>query len=96
VDKMEDIISENKIRNNITIKPNLWETIKSVGKIQGKSASSLIEESIVLYLEKHHINKAYMKMMSAQFVDDKENEETSASLDKLTEEDVEPGEELEL
>lgn len=82
---------ESKIRKNITITPSLWKTLRQVGKIQGKSASSLIEESIKLYFQTEHINKAYLKMMGAPEVDDIEQEEISKALDSLDETDLEPG-----
>lgn len=93
---MEPRTDEKKIRKNITITPSLWEIISSVGKIQGKSASSLIEESIKVYLKKENINRAYMKMMNAPYLDDEENTEISQALDRLSEEELDIGGEIEL
>jgi len=87
---------ETKIRKNITITPSLWKIIRTVGKVQGKSASSLIEESIKVYLKKENINMAYMKMMVAPYLDDDENAEISQVLDQLNEEDLDIGEELDV
>jgi hypothetical protein len=87
---------ETKIRKNITITPSLWEILRTIGKVLGKSASSLIEESIKAYLKKENINMAYMKMMAASYLDKDENAEISQALDQLTEEDLDEGEELDV
>jgi len=88
------LLDKTKIRKNITITPSLWEILRIVGTAQGKSASSLIEESIKVYLKKENINMSYMKMMAAPYLDDDENEEISQALDQLTVEDLDDGEEL--
>lgn len=93
---MADLQDKTKIRKNITITPSLWEILHTIGKVQGKSASSLIEESIKAYLKKENINMAYMKMMAAPYLDDDENAEISQALDHLTEEDFDDGEELDV
>ena len=93
---MEQSAEETKVRKNITITPSLWEIVRSIGKIQGKSASALIEESIKLYLKKENINRAYMKMMQAPYLDDEENAEISRALDRLSEKDLDIGGEVEL
>src|SRR6056297_961353 len=87
---------ETKIRKNITFTPSLWEIIRTVGKVQGKSTSSLIEESIKAYLKKENINMAYMKMMAAPYLNDEENAEIAQALDQLSEEDLDIGEELDV
>jgi len=87
---------QTKQRRNITIKPSLWELLKKIGQIQGKSASSLIEESVLLYLKEENINEAYLKMMHVSEVSDQENEEITKILDTLKPEDLEKGEELDV
>jgi len=87
---------QTKQRRNITIKPSLWELLKKIGQIQGKSASSLIEESVLLYLKEENINEAYLKMMHVSEVSDQENEEITKILDTLKPEDLEEGEELDV
>jgi len=90
---MSTNLEETKQRRNITIKPSLWKSLKQLGRIQGKSASSLIEESIKLYLKEENINEAYLKMMSVSEVSDQENEEITKVLDALKPENLEEGEE---
>jgi len=87
---------QTKQRRNITIKPSLWELLKKIGQIQGKSASSLIEESVLLYLKEENINEAYLKMMHVSEVSDQENEEITKILDTLKPDDLEEGEELDV
>lgn len=90
-------MNEVRERHNIMINPKLWEILKRLEVIKGKSISKIIEESVIKMLKEEGYNTTYFKIMSSVLeCDDKENEEITKVLDSLKEEDLEVAESYEL
>lgn len=51
-------------RHNITIDAETWKILGELKRIQNKSISEIIRESINELLKKHKYNKVYFKMMA--------------------------------
>lgn len=88
-----------KLRKNLTISPDIWATLETLKRIQGKSISDIIEVSVRSYVKTEKINPIYIKMMtdpSIKYMSKKENDEITAILDNMTEDDLRPGGELEI
>ena len=85
---MEDI-RENKERHNIMLKPSSWKILKELKKVQGKSASEIIEHALWSLIKTEGYNSMYFKIMATtEPCDPEENEELTRILDQMTEEDL--------
>lgn len=90
---------EMKLKKNLTISPDIWATLETLKRIQGKSISDIIEISVRSYVKTEKINPVYIKMMTdpkIKYMSKKENDEITAILDSMTEDDLRPGGELEI
>jgi len=87
---------ETKERHNIMIPADLWNLVKEIGRIHGKSASEVIEDSVKSHIKSSGFSRAYFKLMTAQDCSPEENEELTRALDSLTEEDTQAGGTIEL
>jgi len=86
-----------KERHNLTLSKETWELLRKVKEIEGKSISSILEESFLMYLKKKNYNPVYFKiMLTTPPCDSKEEEELTKILDNLSDEDLEIAEEYEL
>jgi len=88
-----------KLRKNLTISPDVWSTLEILRRIQGISISDIIEKSVKSYVKTEKINPLYIRMMTdpnVKFMSKKENDEITTILDRMTEDDLKPGGELEL
>ena len=85
---MEDI-REPKERHNIMLKPSSWKVLKKLKRIQGRSASEIIEHALWNLIKTEGYNSMYFKIMATtEPCDPEENEELTRILDKMTEEDL--------
>ena len=87
---------EVKERHNIMVPGDLWELIREIGRILGKNASEVIEDSLKSYIKNNGYNRAFFKLMAAPNCPAEENEELTKALDSLTEEETQPGKQIEL
>lgn len=88
-----------KLRKNLTISPDIWATLETLRRIQGKSISDIIETSVRSYVKTEKISSLYLKIMTdpdIKVMSQKESDEITAILDKMTEEDLRPGGEIEI
>jgi len=88
-----------KLRKNLTISEDVWAILETLKRIQGRSISDIIENSVKKYVKLEKINPLYLKMMTdpnVKYMSQKENNEITTILDNMTEEDMKPGAELEL
>jgi len=86
---MKDI-QETKERHNIMMKPSSWKVLKELGRVQGKSASEIIETALWNLIKTEGYNSMYFKIMAtSEPCDPEENEELTRILDQMTEEDLE-------
>jgi len=85
------VLGENKERHNIMIPGNLWKIAKELGRIKGKSASEVIEESLLSHIKSNGYSRAYFKLMAVPNCSSEENEELTKALDSLKEEDLKCG-----
>lgn len=88
-----------KLRKNLTISQDVWTVLEALKRIQGKSISDIIENSVKKYVKLEKINPLYIKMMTdpnVKRMSKKENDEITAILDNMTEDEMKPGAELEL
>ena len=85
---VEDI-REPKERHNIMLKPSSWKVLKKLKRIQGRSASEIIEHALWNLIKTEGYNSMYFKIMATtEPCDPEENEELTRILDKMTEEDL--------
>ena len=83
-----------KERHNLTLSKETWELLRKVKEIEGKSISSILEESFLMYLKKKNYNPVYFKiMLTTPPCDSKEEEELTKILDRLSDEDYVDGSE---
>jgi hypothetical protein len=76
-------------RHNLILSNETWAILTELKKLQSKSISSIIEDTVQTYLEVNKYNKLYFKLLNiSPFCDKSENEEISKSLDSLTEDDL--------
>ena len=88
-----------KLRKNLTISEDVWAILETLKRVQGRSISAIIENSVKKYVKLEKINPLYLKMMTdpnVKHMTKKENDEITAILDNMTEEDMKPVTELEL
>lgn len=88
-----------KLRKNLTISEDVWAILETLKRVQGRSISDIIENSVKKYVKLEKINPLYLKMMTDPNVKQmtkKENDEITTILDNMTEEDMKPVTELEL
>ena len=85
---MKDI-QETKERHNIMMTPSSWKVLKELRRVQGKSASEIIEMALWNLIKTEGYNSLYFKIMATtEPCDPEENEELTKILDQMTEEDL--------
>jgi hypothetical protein len=82
---------EIKERHTIMIPADLWNLVKEIGRIHGKSASEVIEDSVKSHIKSSGFSRAYFKLMAARDCSPEENAALTKALDSITEEDAQPG-----
>ncbi len=87
------------VQKNIMINNELWEKAKLLSEtVKGENISSIIRKALENYLEKETQNNLAYRMRAniTDYVDNEEQREIEDILSKLTQEDLETGEIVEL
>ena len=87
---------EVKERHNIMIPSDLWNLVKELGRIHGKSASEIIEDSVKSHIKNSGFSRAFFRLMAAPECSPEENEALAKALDSLITEETQPGGTVEL
>jgi len=83
-------MNEIKQRHNIMMRPSAWRILNELKRIQGESASEIIERSLWRFIESEGYNSLYFKIMSTvEPCDAEENAELTRILDTMSEKDLE-------